>query len=63
MLTSLQQDELKKSFYAKKGHDLLKPGLYCLIDVDFSKKILKGHNAKRAVIAQIKSVDFTEGNS
>ena len=61
-LTPEQQHNLRRNFFAQKGNQMYKEGSFVMCDVDFSRKLIKGHNAKRALIAQIKSIDFTEGH-
>ena len=55
-----QQKKIREDFFSIKNNQLFKEGSYCMTDIEFSKKILKGSNAKRALICKIENIDFSQ---
>ena len=55
-----EQKRARELFFAKRDNQLFKEGSYCMCDIEFSKKIIKGASGKRALICQIKDIDFRQ---
>ena len=60
LLSKSEQKSYQKEFYEKRENKYFTKNHFVLADVEFSKKIIKGHNLKRAVIAKIIDCDFTQ---
>ena len=59
ILSEESQLQYKKDFYSDSKNKLFKIGQFVLADIAISKNLRKGHNLKRAEIAQIRDIDWS----
>ena len=59
-LSENEEKNYREEFYSNlENRKYYKEGQLVLVDISFSKKILKGHNLKRGLICKIKECDFS----